>query len=602
FQAYYGLSATGIADEKTQQKLDEVYNSPYQKGKRNSYTSEIKMMLNVLGYDGLAEGPVFGSLTETRVKEFQRDNGLKAHGIADERTISLLEKIYKPAIILIKQKLNALGFDGIAETGNYGSWTATRVKQFQVYYGLPETGIADRKTQQKLNDIYNSPYQRGKSNPFITEIKKMLNALGYNGLAEGPVFGGLTETRVKQFQEDNGLKAHGIVDEVTINKLNDVYSNRNTIYYSDVTLEQALNIQMNQLQQTDKYRNEPAYIHSNYVNIERTGAITDNGVRLRTSPDFNNNIVYTVNSGTSVIILDEVSGALHQGSKIWYKLLYNGTTLYVHSSLANPNALVAITTANVNVRAEANSSSHKYGVIPKGTTVNIVKEGGTWHQIDYGSWRNPTRADVLHYLNPNNNDMFQHLVLSESVGVSATSLNNVLKGKGILDGEGQAFINAAKKHAVNEVYLISHALLETGHGKSDLANGIEVGLNKSGNPVLVTSSNRTTLTSIKPTYNMFGIGAVDGNARTAGAIRAYREKWFTPEDAIVGGAKFIGERYIHNAYNQNTLYKMRWNPANPGYPQYATDIAWATKQVNTIKNMYSQLDNPLFHFNIVQYK
>ncbi|MDO6451918.1 peptidoglycan-binding domain-containing protein, partial [Oceanobacillus profundus] len=83
FQAYYGLSATGIADEKTQQKLDEVYNSPYQKGKRNSYTSEIKMMLNVLGYNGLAEGPVFGSLTETRVKEFQRDNGLKAHGIAD---------------------------------------------------------------------------------------------------------------------------------------------------------------------------------------------------------------------------------------------------------------------------------------------------------------------------------------------------------------------------------------------------------------------------------------------------------------------------------------------------------------------------------------
>ncbi|MDO6451929.1 peptidoglycan-binding domain-containing protein, partial [Oceanobacillus profundus] len=71
----------------------------------------------------------FGSLTETRVKEFQRDNGLKAHGIADEPTISMLEEAYNknefqvgdnhPAIIPIKQKLNALGFDGIAETGNY---------------------------------------------------------------------------------------------------------------------------------------------------------------------------------------------------------------------------------------------------------------------------------------------------------------------------------------------------------------------------------------------------------------------------------------------------------------------------------------------------
>ncbi|MFP3440902.1 peptidoglycan-binding domain-containing protein, partial [Pantoea sp. SIMBA_133] len=40
-------------------------------------------------------------------------------------------------IIPIKVKLNALGFDGIAETGNYGSFTAKRVKEFQAYYSLP---------------------------------------------------------------------------------------------------------------------------------------------------------------------------------------------------------------------------------------------------------------------------------------------------------------------------------------------------------------------------------------------------------------------------------------------------------------------------------
>ena len=33
------------------------------------------------------------------------------------------------------------------------------------------------------------------------------------------------------------------------------------------------------------------------------------------------------------------------------------------------------------------------------------------------------------------------------------------------------FINAAKSKHVNEVYLISHALLETGAAKSELANG-----------------------------------------------------------------------------------------------------------------------------------
>ncbi len=144
--------------------------------------------------------------------------------------------------------------------------------------------------------------------------------------------------------------------------------------------------------------------------------------------------------------------------------------------------------------------------------------------------------------------------------------------------------------------------METGHGDSDLATGIKVGKNSKEELVLVTNNNQSNLTDIRTTYNMFGIGAVDGDAHRQGAFRAYREGWFSPEAAIIGGAKFIGERYIHNAYNQDTLYKMRWNPANPGYPQYATDIGWAVKQVDQIKKMYSLLDNPLLHFNIIRYK
>ena len=101
---------------------------------------------------------------------------------------------------------------------------------------------------------------------------------------------------------------------------------------------------------------------------------------------------------------------------------------------------------------------------------------------------------------------------------------------------------------------------------------------------------------------MFGIGAADSAPLRLGAIRAYNEGWFSPREAVIGGAKFIAERYIHNQYNQNTLYKMRWNPANPGYTQYATDIAWATKQVSTIKNMYDLLDNPTINMNSVRYR
>src|SRR5699024_5223096 len=249
-----------------------------------------------------------------------------------------------------------------------------------------------------------------------------------------------------------------------------------------------------------KYRNEPAYISASYVDITEHGVIQSTGnVNLRTSPSLKNeDNIYKEKgkNGDKVTILEEVKGDKHAGSTKWYKINYkDGTkTLYVHSSLVNPNGETAKTTANINVRADTNTSSHIYGLISSGKEVSIVSKGDNWHQISYETWRNPTRSDIERYLNPSNNDKFQHLVLSSTVKVSASELNKVLKGKGVLEGLGQAFIDGGEKHSVNEVYLISHALLETGHGTSELAKGIEVGLNKDGKPVLATSSNKKNLT------------------------------------------------------------------------------------------------------------
>ena len=55
--------------------------------------------------------------------------------------------------------------------------------------------------------------------------------------------------------------------------------------------------------------------------------------------------------------------------------------------------------------------------------------------------------------------------------LSVDRLNRLLKGKGMLENQGQAFANAAKLTGVNEIYLIAHALLETGNGQSKLAKG-----------------------------------------------------------------------------------------------------------------------------------
>src|SRR5699024_8869414 len=162
--------------------------------------------------------------------------------------------------------------------------------------------------------------------------------------------------------------------------------------------------------------------------------------------------------------------------------------------------------------------------------------------------------------------------LSRPTGVTPTELNKFLKGKGILQGMGKAFIDAGRTHGVNEVYLLAHALLETGHGTSKLANGVKV--------------------NGKIVFNMFGIGAYDRDPIGEGSKRAYEEGWTTPEKAIMGGARFIGNNYIKAG--QNTLYKMRWNPeamVKNGFAthQYATDMGWAYKQVDTMYNLYNEI-------------
>lgn len=203
-----------------------------------------------------------------------------------------------------------------------------------------------------------------------------------------------------------------------------------------------------------------------------------------------------------------------------------------------------------------------------------------------GKWVNASREEVMQYLNPSNNDegaaKYQFLDLSAPAGVNKEDMAKYLSGKGILSGKADTYLEAAKKYNVSEVYLAAHSALETGNGTSVLAKGVVV------NGVTV--------------YNMYGIGAYDSDPIGGGAQYAYKMGWTTPEKAIEGGAKWISEQYINNpSYEQNTLYKMRWNPASPGQHQYATDVGWAVKQTSVIKKMYDSFPSASLRFDTPTY-
>ncbi|MGD8164530.1 glucosaminidase domain-containing protein [Pantoea sp. FN0307] len=171
---------------------------------------------------------------------------------------------------------------------------------------------------------------------------------------------------------------------------------------------------------------------------------------------------------------------------------------------------------------------------------------------------------------------YQFVDLSASAGIDKNDMGKFLKGKGILEGKEQTYLDAAKKYNINEAYLAAHSSLETANGTSELASGINI--------------------NGKKVYNMYGIGAVDGDAINSGAKYAYKMGWDTPEKAIDGGAKWMSEKFINNgSYGQNTLYKMRWNPASPGVHQYATDINWAVAQTKNIKIFLIHSQIPSYH-------
>lgn len=215
---------------------------------------------------------------------------------------------------------------------------------------------------------------------------------------------------------------------------------------------------------------------------------------------------------------------------------------------------------------------------------------------------NPSNIDISAYLNPKNFEnydyaLYQFLKLDYIEGITAETLNVYLKGQGVLENQGEAFLAAAKENKINVAYLTAHTILETGHGTSKLATGVPVD-QVDGNPV-----------ESKITFNMFGIRATDDNPSKNGSEYAYKKEWFSVESAIMGGAQFISENYINNdTRKQNTLYKMRWNPASTASMvgiathQYATDIGWSYKISCIIKQIQDNDTNANLQFEIPQYK
>lgn len=334
-------------------------------------------------------------------------------------------------------------------------------------------------------------------------------------------------------------------------------------------------------------------------------------LNVRSTNGTSGTILGQVYAGQVFDVLDDVGG--------WYQIHFDGKVGWVLSDYVTfHNAIpkfyplgttVTVQADYLNVREQPDMTAKVLDYARLNETFMVLNESNGWYKIERNGivgWVSGTYlGQVLALKTPAvPAQLFQFLDLRDYTGVTAQAINeNLLVNKGILSGKGAQFVTASKQYGINEVYLVSHALLETGHGTSALAN------NAWYNPVTreaKSSSAELTPEELKAdgfvqVYNMYGIGAYDSNAFQSGTAYAYDRGWTTPEFAVVDGARWIANQYVNNAtFEQYTLYRMRWNYEYTSH-QYATDIYWAKKQTYQMKTMYDQVSDYNFKFVFPQY-
>ena len=385
------------------------------------------------------------------------------------------------------------------------------------------------------------------------------------------------------------------------------------------------------------YNNKIAYVSSGYLKTVSTNTsdtkpedsteqykeikvVNTNGLNVRKGPSTSYSSIGKLNKGSNVEVISESAG--------WSKINYNNTTAYVATmyldkitsseqvppvvggdSVENVNgAIINYKALNYTLKDHLDVQYKKAlegGNVISSSISRSSEESTTYVMAQSRAFSPASKSDLEYYLNPgnftsSNRGMMQFLRLDTyKGGVSESELNSYLNSLPKVNGkntvfynQGKTFIDAAQKYDIDLIYLVSHAMWETGYGKSVLAQG-----------QTITSYKDNTLPQPVTVYNFFGIGAIDKSANVSGAEASYSNGWTSIEKTIDGSAKWIRDNYIKSSkYNQNTIYKMKFN-YDYSWHQYATDVNWANGISGVMYKLISMYDTASnLKFEIPNYK
>ena len=234
--------------------------------------------------------------------------------------------------------------------------------------------------------------------------------------------------------------------------------------------------------------------------------------------------------------------------------------------------------------------------------VSIAKDGA--------SWVSASKNCVAYFMDPRNFLDENHIYMFEQLAYDSSSqtqagVEAILQGSfmyknniGYIDTAGKyqttntlysaQIMTAAKNAKVSAYHIASKILQEIG----SKANSKYAGMGASGS---VTGTYSKTYTGI---YNFYNIGATSSANPIANGLKwaksgsTYQRPWNTPEKSILGGAQYLGEKYINAG--QNTMYLQRFNVKSNGTysiytHQYMTNISGAASEAASTADAYQSL-------------
>lgn len=229
FQQQAGLPVTGTVDQATMDALNSPDAQEYTIaiGTENDDVRDVQERLYELGYIAKVTG-YFGTNTESAIKKFQKLNDLAEDGKVNNAVRELLysedavSNAYSygdesPDILNFQKRLKALGYLTTTPDGKFGPDTRAAVKRFQENSGLVADGYIGPATKEALmsSNAQGNALTIGAEGADVENVQRMLKKLNYMSKVTG-YFGSTTDSAVRSFQNNNGLKVDGKVGKKTM--------------------------------------------------------------------------------------------------------------------------------------------------------------------------------------------------------------------------------------------------------------------------------------------------------------------------------------------------------------------------------------------------